>query len=120
MNKHIVLVVLSCLGFYWISKYAYIHLTSTPQSKYKFEYITNCDQDFTVNGVSVQSLTEEQQVEILEYLLVKAKRDFNKPPQFLTLLQIVSLFECSYYMSDDKVEQPDCGYKIYSKTVWDL
>lgn len=119
MNKIIVFIVLSCLGFYSIGKYVFERSTST-DAKYKFEYITNCNQDFTVNGVSVQDLTEEEQIKILEYLLTKAKKDFNKPPQFLSLLKIVSLFECSYYMSDDKIEQPDCGYKIYSKTIWEL
>lgn len=121
MNKNIVLLVLGCLGFFWIGKWASLHFDSINHvPKYKFEYTTNCDQDFTVNGVLIQNLTLDQQNEILDYLLLKAKKEFNKPPQFLTLLNIVSLFECSHYMSDDKIEQPDCGYKIYSKTVWEL
>ena len=85
--------------------------------KYKFVETTGCTTfDFTVNGKSLSEISQNEQDEILEYLIIKLKEDIKE--NIIQLERVVQLFQYDDYEHDDHV-CGQCGDTV-STTTWNI
>ena len=86
-------------------------------TKYKFEEVTGCTAfDFLVNGKSLSDITENNQDEILDYLIIKIKEGIKE--NTIQFQNVVQLFQYDDYEHDDHV-CGQCGDTV-STTTWNI
>ena len=85
--------------------------------KYKFVETTGCTAfDFTVNDKSLSDISENDQDEILEYLLLKIKEGIKD--NTIQFQNVVRMFQYDDYEHDDHV-CGQCGDTV-STTTWNI
>jgi hypothetical protein len=85
--------------------------------KYKFVETTGCTAfDFTVNDKSLSDIPQNDQDEILEYLLLKIKDGIKD--NTIQLENVVQMFQYDDYEHDDHV-CGQCGDTV-STTTWNI
>jgi len=85
--------------------------------KYKFVETTGCTAfDFTVNDKSLSDIPQNDQDEILEYLLLKIKEGIKD--NTIQLENIVQMFQYDDYDHDDHA-CGQCGDTV-STTTWNI
>ena len=85
--------------------------------KYKFVETTGCTAfDFTVNDKSLSDISQGDQDEILEYLLLKIKEGIKD--NTIQLENVVEMFQYDDYEHDDHV-CGQCGDTV-STTTWNI
>jgi len=85
--------------------------------KYKFVETTGCTAfDFTVNDKSLSDIPQNDQDEILEYLLLKIKDGIKD--NTIQLENVVEMFQYDDYEHDDHV-CGQCGDTV-STTTWNI
>jgi len=85
--------------------------------KYKFVETTGCTAfDFTVNDKSLSDIPQNDQDQILEYLLLKIKEGIKD--NTIQLENVVQLFQYDDYEHDDHV-CGQCGDTV-STTTWNI
>mgnify|MGYP000356404739 FL=1 len=85
--------------------------------KYKFVETTGCTAfDFTVNDKSLSDIPQNDQDEILEYLLLKIKEGIKD--NTIQLENVVEMFQYDDYEHDDHV-CGQCGDTV-STTTWNI
>lgn len=85
--------------------------------KYKFVETTGCTAfDFTANDKSLSDISENDQDEILEYLLLKIKEGIKD--NTIQLQNVVQMFQYDDYEHDDHV-CGQCGDTV-STTTWNI
>lgn len=85
--------------------------------KYKFVETTGCTAfDFTVNDKSLSDILENDQDEILEYLLLKIKEGIKD--NTIQFQNVVRMFQYDDYEHDDHV-CGQCGDTV-STTTWNI
>ena len=86
-------------------------------TKYKFEEVTGCTAfNFLVNGKSLSDITENDQDEILDYLIIKIKEGIKE--NAIQFQNVVQLFQYDDYEYDDHV-CGQCGDTV-STTIWNI
>ena len=86
-------------------------------TKYKFEEVTGCTAfDFLVNGKSLSDIAENDQDEILDYLIIKIKEGIKE--NTIQFQNVVQLFQYDDYEYDDHV-CGQCGDTV-STTIWNI
>ena len=86
-------------------------------TKYKFEEVTGCTAfDFLVNGKSLSDITENNQDEILDYLIIKIKEGIKE--NTIQFQNVVQLFQYDDYESDP-VQCTQC-FDTVSTTTWNI
>ena len=87
------------------------------KTKYKFEEVSGCTAfDFLVNGKSLSDITENDQDEILDYLIIKIKEGIKE--NAIQFQNVVQLFQYDDYEYDDHV-CGQCGDTV-STTIWNI
>jgi hypothetical protein len=85
--------------------------------KYKFVETTGCTAfDFTVNDKSLSDISQSDQDEILEYLLLKIKDGIKD--NTIQFQNVVQMFQYEDYEHDDHV-CGQCGDTV-STTTWNI
>jgi hypothetical protein len=85
--------------------------------KYKFVETTGCTAfDFTVNDKSLSDIPQNDQDQILEYLLLKIKEGIKD--NTIQLENVVEMFQYDDYEHDDHV-CGQCGDTV-STTTWNI
>jgi len=85
--------------------------------KYKFVETTGCTAfDFTVNDKSLSDIPQNDQDQILEYLLLKIKEGIKD--NTIQLENVVQMFQYDDYEHDDHV-CGQCGDTV-STTTWNI
>ena len=85
--------------------------------KYKFVETTGCTAfDFTANDKSLSDISENDQDEILEYLLLKIKEGIKD--NTIQFQNVVRMFQYDDYEHDDHV-CGQCGDTV-STTTWSI
>ena len=85
--------------------------------KYKFVETTGCTAfDFTANDKSLSDISENDQDEILEYLLLKIKEGIKD--NTIQFQNVVRMFQYDDYEHDDHV-CGQCGDTV-STTTWNI
>lgn len=85
--------------------------------KYKFEEVAGCAAfDFLANGKSLSEISQSDQDEILEYLIIKLKEGIKE--NTIQLESVVQLFQYDEYEHDDRV-CGQCGDTV-STTTWNI
>jgi hypothetical protein len=87
------------------------------KTKYKFEEITGCTAfNFLINNRSLSEISEQEQEQILDYLLIKLKECVKE--NGIQLTNIVQLFQYDDYEYDDHVCE-QCGDTVCT-TTWNI
>lgn len=86
-------------------------------TKYKFEEVTGCTAfDFLVNGKSLSDITENDQDEILDYLIIKIKEGIKE--NAIQFQNVVQLFQYDDYEHDPDICETCGDYR--SSMIWNI